>query len=455
MKLSRAYVLTLTGVIITPTILATTAGRCNNPTEIGELRNWADKSQCIDPSGMDGHGNVNTYLCDGHEDQTFLFCEDGTIRSSKSGFCLDVDGYDGVGNVQMWPCEAYPTVKEDQQWYQEPIDGTFVDSGILQDLFMIRNKQSGLCLDIASKDGSGEVGVYACDGGVDQHFYIRNRGEVKATGKLQNQKSGQCLDVEGSYGIGNVLAYKCEDRADQVFTLYENGELVNKASNQCVDISGYEGTGNVGIYPCEAISDQQWKQVLWSGDYFSLVSKKSDQCIDVSGYDGEGDIGTWRCESVPDQSWKFIPEKWTTPVGKWNMVFCNTNGGISFSMTSAVSSTETLTEEASVEIGTEISADMIFASSSVSISVSSSIANEWSSTSSSENTVSVSCDKYDDKTAFTGGCMWQWHMEISSSENNVLWDAGIARCTRSADSPKCPPFMICANEMCSECIDEF
>ena len=288
-------------------------GSCNNPMDIGEIRNWADKSQCIDPAGYDGIGEVNTYLCDGYTDQMFQFCEDGTIRSSKSGYCLDVSGCDGLGNVQMWSCEVDPTICEDQQWFKVPIPGVFMESGIEQDLFMIKNQKSGLCLDISGSDGSGAVGIYDCDGGIDQHFYLRNRGEIVDSGKLQNQKSGECLDVSGYDGLGNVQSWKCEDRADQVFTLYENGELVNEASGQCVDIVSYDGHGNIGMYSCQAMKDQQWKQDLWSGDYFSLVSKKSDHCLDVSGYDGKGEIHTYRCEDLPDQRWKFIPRKWTTP----------------------------------------------------------------------------------------------------------------------------------------------
>merc|ERR1712176_1111090 len=438
--------------------LSQTAGSCNNPFLIGEIRNWRDKSQCIDPRWYDGQGDVGTYNCDGYSDQIFKFCEDGTIRSSKSGFCLDVSGYDGKGNVQMWSCETYPTVSEDQQWdiirVRPPLHGSgyFTDSGVSQDLFRIKNRDSGYCLDIDGYDGRGNVQTYRCDYESDQLFYVRSRGEVVGHGKLQNQKSGNCLDVSGYNGHGNVQTWNCQDEADQVFTLYKNGELVNADSNWCVDISGYDGNGNIGTYACEAKADQQWKQVLWSGDYFSLASKKSNKCVDVAWYDGSGNIGTWDCQDLPDQKWKWIAETWTSPVGSWNQVYCNMNGGIKQTIQTSVSSSSSLTSTTSIEIATEIETGVIFKKAKVSTKVSQSFAKTWTSSSSSSNSVAVSCDVNDDGSDFTGGCLWQWHLSTSSSKiNNVSWRAGISKCTHSTEEPNCPPFTKCANADCTIC----
>lgn len=288
-------------------------GSCNEPIAIGEIRNWADKSQCIDPSGKDGNRGVGTWLCDGLMDQTFKFCEDGTIRSSKSGFCLDVDGNDGSGNVQMWSCVVFPTVAQDQQWDLVPIGGTYVESGIHQKLFYLKNRKSRKCLDIQGYDSVGNVLVYDCDGYFDQKLYIRSRGDVIGHGKLQNEKSKHCLDVNGNNGHGNIGTWTCMDELQQVFTLYENGELVNAVSKQCMDIGGHDGHGNVEMYSCVALPDQQWKQKRWRGEYFSFVSKKSGMCLDVSGYDGKGDASTWECDDLPDQKWRFIASPITSP----------------------------------------------------------------------------------------------------------------------------------------------
>jgi len=449
-----AAVLSLLGTTAT----ASTSSSCVEPILVGEIRNWKDKTQCIDPTGYDGMGDVNTYLCDGHADQTFKFCEDGTIRSEMSGYCLDVAGYDGLGNVQMWACEVYPTIKEDQQWDIVPVEGSFEDSGISQDLFLIKNRKSGKCLDISGYDGKGAVGIYSCDGFTDQHYYIRSRGKIIGSGKLQNQKSGQCLDVSGYDGIGNVATYKCEDEEDQMFTLYENGELVNKDSNYCVDISGYEGMGRIGMYPCEALPDQQWNQVLWdaSRTYFTLASKKSNHCLDVSGYDGYGEVSTYHiCEDLPDQRWKWIPTKWTTPEGSWNKIFCNMNGGIKQTITSSVTSSTSITKKTAFEIGVAIEGGVDFGfvsgKSTVSTSVSKSLSQQWSASNKSETSIEVSCDRNDDGSDFTGGCLWQWHLQTSSLTNNVKWRAGIAKCTPLMDTPKCPPFTKCVDEQCSSC----
>lgn len=431
---------------------------CDEPILMGEIRNWKDKTQCIDPSGYEGMSDVNTYLCDGHSDQTFKFCEDGTIRSEKSGYCLDVVGYEGSGNVQMYACEVYPTIKEDQQWDLVSVNGFFKDSGIPQDLFLIKNRKSGKCLDISGYDGKGAVGTYSCDGHKDQKYYIRSRGEVVGHGKLQNEKSGHCLDVAGYDGVGNVATYACQDEEDQVFTLYENGELVNQDSNYCVDISGYEGHGKIGMYPCEALPDQQWKQVLWdsSGTYFSLASKKSNHCMDVSGYDGHGEVSTYHiCEDLPDQRWKWIPTKWTTPKGSWNRIFCNMSGGIKQKILSSVTSSKSMTSTTTIEIGVEIESGVNFGfasgTSTVSSSVSQSLSKQWSSSSTTSTSVEVSCDENDDGSEFSGGCLWQWNLQTSSLTNNVQWQAGIAKCTRSMHTPLCPPFTRCVDETCSSC----
>ena len=429
-------------------------GSCSEPIAEGEIRNWKNKAQCIDPHGIDGKGNVSTYLCDGYADQSFRFCEDGTIRSNQSGFCLVTSGYNGLGNVQMGSCEVYPKTKEEQQWDMVSISGSYSESGVSQELFYIKNRKSKLCLDISGNGGSGAVQMYKCDGFLDQKYYIRSRGKVVGRGKLQNQKSGQCLDVAGLSGYGNIGTWHCQDEEDQVFTLYENGELVNQDSNQCVDIANYHGYGNVATFPCQAMADQQWKQVLWDESYFSLASKKSNQCLDVAGYHGKGGVGTYKCQDLEDQRWKWISEKWTTPEGSWEPVFCNMNGSILQKISSSVSSKTTLTSTTAIEIGTEIESGVIFSKAKVSAKVSQSIAKSWTSQRSSSTDVTVTCDVNDDESTFTGGCLWQWHLTTKSSTNNVSWRAGIAKCTKSAEEPKCPPFTKCADAKCTLCEEE-
>lgn len=188
-----------------------------------------------------------------------------------------------------------------------------------------------------------------------------------------------------------------------------------------------------------------------NGDYFSLVSKKSNLCLDVGGYDGKGDVCTFRCEDVPDQKRKFIAEKWTTPLGSWKKMYCNTSGGIQQTITSSVSSTTTLTSTTKLEISTEIEKGFIFGKVKASASVSQTIAKSWTSSKSSATSISVSCDVNDDGSTFTSGCLWQWHLTTKSSANNVSWDAAISKCTRSAEEPKCPPFTKCADADCNFC----
>jgi len=431
------------------------SGSCVDPIAIGELRNWQDKSQCIDPSGHDGRGNVGTYHCEGSSDQQFKFCEDGTIRSMASAYCLDVDGSDGRGNVQMVQCEIYPHVSPDQQWNLENIRSDN-SMGIVQNLFRIRNRQSGWCLDISGNDGSGEVKTYSCQNYDDQSFYIPSRGGVVNHGKLQNQQSRKCMDVSGYDGLGNIATYTCEDELDQVFTLYENGEMVNSRSHQCVDIANSAGHGNIGIYPCLSMADQQWSQIMQNGEYFSLASVKANQCIDVSGSDGNGEIATYQCTGEPDQKWKWANEDWTTAMGSWNLIHCNESGGVTWQVSESTTwgSSNTISETTTVEVGSTISAGVKMASAEVSSSVSQSLGLDWTHSQSGTHTdqLTAACEFNEDGSVFTGGCMWQFHLESSSGYNELAWTSSNTRCTANHNAPKCPPFSRCADDGCTLCV---
>jgi endo-1,4-beta-xylanase len=99
--------------------------------------------------------------------------------------------------------------------------------GIKQTAFQIKNVNSGLCMDVAGSSGEGSIGMYYCDGNQDQSFYIRSRGAVVSTGRLQNEASNQCMDVAGSSGTGNIATYNCDGGADQWWSYFQNGEIVN------------------------------------------------------------------------------------------------------------------------------------------------------------------------------------------------------------------------------------
>ena len=426
---------------------------CTAPTYIGEIRNKADTSQCIDSHGRDGRQNVSTYSCNGYDDQIFKYCEDGTIRSTLSGFCLSVDGHHGKGNVRMSPCKVFPPAKY-QQWDLSD-SGIFIESGIKQKLLRIKNRMSKYCLDIDGRDGRGAVGTHKCNHGKDQILYFRSRGKAIRTGKLQNKESGWCLDVNGRDGRGNAQTFHCMDELDQVFTFYENGELVNEKSKLCINIDGHNGFGNIDTYACDARPDQHWKEFKKHGGYFMYVSKKSNQCLQVDGYDGRGNLDTYDCNDLKDQKWKWIESKWKTPTGRWSNVRCHDGVSIKLTIKEKITTNFQLTETSTTEISAQIETDLFFGSSTVSASVSESISKAWSYGSGLEKSIEVVCEFNDDDSPFTGGCLWQWNVDISSSEKKLKWEAGITKCTKSRNAPKCPPFQKCANRECTLCEDTF
>lgn len=308
MKIANTIFLAL---ISAPSILAC---NCDVPVMVGEIRNTADKTQCVDANGS-GEGDVGTYYCDAIHDQEFKFCSDGTIQSTKTGLCLTKEGQKFV---KMSECSC-PSVPPNQSWKIAYDDYTETDNDVLQKYFFLRNRDDNNCLDIAGSSGHGDIVTHRCEFWLsDQRMYVRGRGKVLGHGKLLNLKSNKCLDVAGRYGHGNVATYRCQDLADQVFTYYENGEMVNDASKECLSVTSSSGRGNIQIGPCYSITAQQWVQEAYGGDedYFFLMNKDSGLCVDVAGDGGEGEIATFTCEYLQDQYWKWIPQEEVTRVDK-------------------------------------------------------------------------------------------------------------------------------------------
>ena len=446
------------GTSVTTDELQDPTSTCAAPLDVGEIRNWKDQSLCIDIEGQNGStGKVQTHMCWGtDDDQEFNICSDGTIRSTVSGKCLDVDGTDGTGNVGMYDCRVYPDYERDQQWDRVILAGPYTESGVLQKVFTLKNRESGECLDVSGRDGMGNIGTYACDGGDDQKFYVRSRGEVVGHGSLQNEKSQKCLDVDGTTGRGNVLTWDCLGEADQAFTLYQNGELVNERSGQCLDIDGNDGSGNIGVHPCNVQNDQKWEkpQKLISGDYFSLTSKESKKCVDVWGNSGDGNIGIWDCDSSSKQRWKWIPSDWSAANIEWTSLGChdsgNSDGSVSFSVTRTTEQSKEITAEMAMSIGLEIAATVPFGSVTASAGFSASLSKTWSNTYTESNTYTVTCSK----DGRFNQCLYQLQVESSSKapKNDVKWKTAYTQCTDPGDEPpKCMPGMECADADCSVC----
>lgn len=432
-----------------------------NPYLIGELRNWKNRSRCLDVDGYSGQGNVLTFQCDGGQDQMWAFCDDGSIRNLESQWCLDIAGGSGEGNIGTAPCEFVSgTLPDDQKWEIFNMTQGFDPSGFWQKIFRILSPMRSECLDVAGNDGIGDVGTYSCEAwpqGADQFFYVRNRGRPVGHGVLVNAKSQQCLDVAGDDGRGSVDAFNCDGSLDQVFTMYENGEIVDAMSHECLDMYGSAGDGNVDTSSCEDAPKQKWNKTLCTGSdcqFFSLASQHQNwKCLDVAGSSGFGNVDVYQCSDEDDQKWSWSSgAHWESPIGSWKQVACNQNGDIQQTVTSSVtqSHSHTLSEETKLDLKAEMDAGVVFAKAKTSVEVSQSIANSWTWSTSSANSQSVTtdCRTYDDGQDFKGGCMWQWHVSVSSTLNNIDWDAPLVTCSRSTSEPRCPPFTTWADGNC-------
>jgi hypothetical protein len=129
----------------------------------------------------------------------------------------------------------------------------------------------------------------------------------------------------------------------------------------------------------------------------SFRNKQSGSCIDVAGITGNGDIATYTCDGRSDQRWKWVNSQatWTTPLAKWNMIGCNNNGGVSYTVTSGTSYTSELTLSVSVTVGASMEASCGFATGTVSTEVSTSLSNTWSNTYDKSASVTYDCVNYD------------------------------------------------------------
>lgn len=97
--------------------------------------------------------------CETGDHQRWRLYENGEILNDKSNYCLDVAGRNGWGNIGMFPCNE----DRDQLWYQTQR----LKNGKFNSLV---NKKAYKCLDVYGVDGKGGVGIGHCEGAKDQRF---------------------------------------------------------------------------------------------------------------------------------------------------------------------------------------------------------------------------------------------------------------------------------------------
>jgi len=397
--------------------------------------------------------------------KTWALCDDGTIRNVLSQTCLTVDDlfiWDKAA-VTAEDCDILNMPKR-QVWSVIDRETVKDDSGIDQQIFRLWPDSNKGCLDVGGNSQTATLeykyfGYMCVDGAKDQYLYFRSRGSVLGSGHLVNAKSKLCMEASDDATATSTVT-TCADATNQIWFLYENGELVSDQSKYCLTVT--DGGSSLGACSDEAY--QHWTRVLCQPeesctDSFSLYNAADGSCLDTVSDSGKGSMYQKACNDQDDQKWYWKPAHWETPVASWSLKGCDTSGTLEYSVEVGVTqgSSHDLSKETAWEIGVEIDTGFILAESSVSASYSGSVSNTWATSSESSTTESItmSCDYNDDGTDFTGGCMWQFNMEVASTvgDDSVEWNAPIVKCTRDNIAPICPPFYYCADDACNTCTD--
>lgn len=153
-------------------------GFCIRPESIESIES-VDSKRCMDVevTNNDSGGNVRLWVCNGYNNQKFVFVKKYSKSGSFEGFLIrsehDFKCLDGAGwskspgaNVQQYECHG----GENQVFEILP-----VYSGIWLRGYWIKSKHSGMCLDAAgwSKENGANIQLYPCHGGDNQLWDIR------------------------------------------------------------------------------------------------------------------------------------------------------------------------------------------------------------------------------------------------------------------------------------------
>jgi hypothetical protein len=150
---------------------------------------------------------------------------------NNSGLCLDAAFPAGNG-AAVTQRNCYPTtplgivMSDLQRWYYERTGCSRDVFGRTTCWYLVRNRYSGKCLDVAgiSKDDGAAVQLWDCWSGPNQQWAIEDAGFFfdgeYFTVQLVSRHSGRCLDVWGSSteSGGNVVQRGCTGEWNQLWS---------------------------------------------------------------------------------------------------------------------------------------------------------------------------------------------------------------------------------------------
>ena len=210
-----------------------------------------------------------------------LFERDGAfeIRNKKSGLCLDVKGYNGASgdNVMLYACDGKP----DQLWR---LDRTSAEAkSSLESLGMIT---SIVWSTLTVPDPTAPIPanlVVAQTTALDAQNLTN---PVTFRGLFTQVPKGMCFDQANYDGAPGRLAalYPCDGYPDQTYELDTKGRLINQAQKMCLDPAGTDAAvgSRIGLAVCDGSADQTWRVGLDHQNgtaAIRLINRKSSKCI--------------------------------------------------------------------------------------------------------------------------------------------------------------------------------
>jgi hypothetical protein len=176
------------------------------------------------------------------------------------------------------------------------------------------------CLDIAggSRENQAKVNGFACHTGENQLYYVELRTDGAFT--IRNRHSGLCLDVPGgSTGYVEMQQYACHGGANQKFRLYGGGgslaaddkhgqmQIRTQVGDKCL---GFDWQNKLVTTDCTSARARSFKFIARDvpNQYFRISNEQSQECLDIPW--GTSDV-TWLqthgCHASDNQKWRFLP----------------------------------------------------------------------------------------------------------------------------------------------------
>lgn len=128
---------------------------------------------------------------------------------------------------------------------------------------------------------------------------------------LRNKYSGKCLDVAGwsTNGGAEIIQWSCHGGDNQRFRIYDAGDgfwyLQAKHSGKCMDVSGWSNAPGAKIiqWDCHGGDNQKIRAANLGGNLHHMAFKSSGICMDMGGWSTEngGKLIQWSCHAGDNQ----------------------------------------------------------------------------------------------------------------------------------------------------------